>query len=78
MAKLTYIAAAAIIAAADSATGGGINPEAPLATIASCLIAIVDRLLAQQWAVPEIRASKAVNETLPTVLHFLRRQDPDA
>lgn len=78
MAKLTYIAAAAIIAAAHSATGGGINPEVSLATVASSVIAVVDGLFVQQRTMPEIRASKVVKETLSTVLHFLRRQGPHA
>lgn len=44
MARLTYIAGAAIMAA-NSAAGASINPEAPLEAIAFCLIAIVDGLL---------------------------------
>ena len=59
-------------------TRGEIDPEAPLEAVASCLIAIVDGLLIQQWTVPDIRASKTLKEVLPTVLHSFRRQDPDA
>ena len=78
MASLTYIAAAAILMAANSATGGGINPEVPLQAVASCLIAVMDGLRIQQRIVPETRVCKTLKETLPTVLHSLRRQDPHA
>ena len=78
MASRTYIATTAIMAVANSAASGGINPEAPLQAVASCLIAIVDGLLVQQWTAPEIRVSKTLKETLPTVLNALGRQDPHA
>lgn len=78
MASLTYIATAAIISAANSATGGGIIPEALVTTVASCLVAIVDGLLVQQWTVPEIKVSRILKETLPTALKTFRRQGPHA
>ena len=62
MASLTYIAAAAIIAAANSATGGEINPAVALQAVASGLIAIVDGLRIRQWTMPEIRVSKTLKE----------------
>lgn len=57
---------------------GEVDPKAPLEAVASCLIAIVDGLLIQQWTVPELRAANILKEALPTVLHSLRRQDPHA
>ena len=59
-------------------TRGEIDPDAPLEAVASCLIAIVDGLLIQQWTVPGVRTSKTLKEALPTVLHSLRRQDAHA
>ena len=57
---------------------GEIDPDAPLGEAASCLIAIVDGLLIQQWTVPGVTASKTLREALPTFLDSLRRQDPNA
>lgn len=57
---------------------GEVNPEAPLEAVTSCLIAMVDGLLIQQWTVPEIRVSETLKKALPTVLHSLRRQDSHA
>ena len=65
MARLTYIAAVAILAAANSATGGEINPEAHLEAVASCFTAVVDGLLIQQWTAPEGRAVKTLKAALP-------------
>lgn len=59
-------------------TRGDVDPQAPLEAVASCLIAIVDGLLIQQWTVPEISASETLKEALPTVLHSLTRQDTNA
>ena len=57
---------------------GEVDPKAPLEAIASCLIAIVDGLLIQQWTVPAIRASETLKEALPTLLHSLRSQEQHA
>ena len=78
MASLTYIAAAAIIAAVNSATGGEVNPPVTVQAVASCLVAIVDGLLTRQSTASEFRAPKVLKDALPTVLNALRRQDPHA
>ncbi len=78
MASLTYIAAVAIITAANSANGGEINPAVPLQAVASCLVAVVDGLRIRHWTAPEIKASKTLKEALPTILNALRRQNPHA
>ena len=78
MARLKYVAAAAIVAAANAVSGGDIDSEAALKAVASSLIAVVDRLFIQRWAAPKIRNSKPLKETLPTALSALRRQEPHA
>ena len=78
MASLTYIAAAAILMAANSATGGVIDPAPPLQAVASCLAAIVNGLLIRHSTVSVFRGSKTLKETLPTTLNAIRRQDPHA
>lgn len=57
---------------------GEVDPEAPLTAVTSCLIAILDGLLIQQWTVPETRVSETLQQALPTILNSLRRQDSHA
>lgn len=52
---------------------GEIDPDAPLEAIASCLIAIVDGLLIQQWTAPEIRSAPTLKAALPIILNSIRR-----
>ena len=78
MARLKYVVAAAIVAAANAVSGGEIDSEAALKAVAGSFIAIVDRLVIQRWATLEYGKSKSLRETLSTVLSFLRRQEPHA
>ena len=78
MARLKYVAAAAIVAAANAVSGGDIDSEAALKAAASSLIAIVDRLVIQRWAAPQNGSSKTLKETLPSILSALRRHEPHA
>ena len=52
---------------------GEIDPDAPLEAIASCLIAIVDGLLIQQWTAPEIQSARTLKTALPIILNSIRR-----
>jgi len=68
-----------IVALLDRGKAAGeIDPNAPLEPVASCLIAVVDGLLIQQWTVPGVQASKTLKEALPTILDSLRRQESHA
>jgi AcrR family transcriptional regulator len=51
---------------------GEIAPAVPVEAIASCLIAMIDGLLIQQWTAPEVRASAILNRALPVLLRSLQ------
>ena len=78
MARALYIAAAAILAAVSLAGSIEIDPDAPLESVAYCLIIIFEKLLSHLRTVPKLRAPRALGGAIRTVLTLFRRQNPYA
>jgi AcrR family transcriptional regulator len=57
----------------EAAARGEIEPNLPHAALASCLIAMIDGLLIQQWTVPGLKASDMLRQALPAWLGALKR-----
>lgn len=60
---------------AEAEAGGEIGSGLPHEAIASCLIAMIDGLLIQQWTVPGVTVSDTLRASLPAFLGSLRN-DP--
>ena len=58
----------------EAKTQGEIDANVPSMALASCLIAMIDGLLIQQWTAEEIKASVVLHEALPVLLGSLRRK----
>ncbi len=56
----------------DAKTLGEIGADLPTDAVASCLIALIDGLLIQQWTVPGVKASSVLRQALPVLLRGLR------
>ncbi len=53
---------------------GEVRADAPVEALASCIVALVDGLLIQQWTVPGFSASTTLRTALPMLLLALRTE----
>jgi AcrR family transcriptional regulator len=56
----------------DAKALGEIETDVPTHAVASCMIAMIDGLLIQQWIVPGVKASSVLQQSLPVLLRNLR------
>ena len=59
----------------DAKSRGEMGTDVSSEAVASCLIAMIDGLLIQQWTVPGVKASAILQQALPVLLRAVRLEN---